>query len=187
MIEWVSTARRVRTSANPYTFSIPAVAELLSRYVSGGKNNWGDPFAGRSRLAEFRNDMDSSMPQPSHLDAWDFVRGLPDGLAGCLIDPPYSHSAVARHYRAIARKPSALDTSNRFMTRILDVVGKKIRPGGVGISFGWTGVGFGARRGFKEVEVLVLVFSGGRYAVHVVVEQKSNHRLDEYAPPACPD
>ena len=186
MIERVTTARRVWASADRYTFRIPPVAELLARYVGDGVG-WADPFAGRSELGEYRNDMDVAMPQPSHLDAWDFVRGLPDGLAGCLFDPPYSREQISRHYRAIAREPSALDTSNRFLARVQDVVAGKLRPGGHAISLGWYGIGLGAGRGCREVEVLVLVHGPGQYATHVVVEEKVNHRLDEFAPPACPE
>ena len=143
---------------------------------------WADPFSGLSQLAEYRNDLDPSTPQPSHLDAYEFVQSLPDGLAGVLLDPPYSREQISRHYRAVGREPTALDTSNRFLARVQDVAAQKVRPGGLAVSFGWTGIGLGRGRHFEEVEVLVMIHGAGHYATHVVVEQKANHLLDEFEP-----
>jgi hypothetical protein len=173
--------RRVWSQLDRYTYRIPAVAELLARYVGDGRG-WADPFAGLSALAEYRNDLDPSTPQPCHGDAYEFVQTLPDGLAGALLDPPYSREQISRHYRAVGREPTALDTSNHFLARVQDVVATKVRPGGHAISCGWTGIGLGRVRRFEEVEVLVLVHGAGHYATHVVVERKVDHAVEEYEP-----
>ncbi|EQD71604.1 hypothetical protein B1B_04359 [mine drainage metagenome] len=177
--------RRVRCSPDRYTYRIPAVGALLARYVGDGAG-WADPFAGLSTLAEYRNDMDPTTPQPSHVDAYEWVRTLPDGLAGALLDPPYSREQISRHYRAVAHKVTALDTSNRFLARVQDVLAAKTRSGGLAISLGWTGLGLGRGRRFEEVEVLLLVHGPGHYATHAVVERKADHVLEDYPDEAGP-
>jgi hypothetical protein len=173
--------RRIWSPPDRYTFRTPAVAELLGRYVGDGKG-WADPFSGLSQIAEYRNDLDPSTPQPSHVDAYEFVQTLRDGLAGVLIDPPYSREQISRHYRAVGRKPTALDTSNHFLARVQDILAAKVRPGGHAISCGWTGVGLGRVRRFEEVEALVLIFGAGHYATHAVVERRIDHAVEEYEP-----
>ena len=167
-----SRVHRVWAPLNRYTFEIPVVSELLDRYMGDGVG-WADPFAGHSAIAEFRNDLDPTSPQPSHEDAKEWVSDLPSGLNGVVLDPPYTKEQISRHYKEAGKHATSLDTSNNFYARVQDVVAKKVRPDGIVISFGYTGIGLGRGRCFAEVEVLVLVHGAGHYATHVVVEKKS--------------
>ncbi len=176
-----AVVRRVWAPLNRYTFEIPVVAELLRCYVGNGAG-WADPFAGKSTLAQYRNDLDPSTPQPSHVDAVEFARALPDGLEGVLMDPPYTREQVSRHYRAVGREPTVLDTSNRFYSRVQNVVARKVRPGGHAISFGYTGIGLGLVRRFEEVEALIMLHGAGHYSTQVIVERKADHVLEEFEP-----
>lgn len=106
----------------------------------------------------------------------------PDGLAGVLLDPPYSREQISRHYRSVGRLPTALDTSNHFLARVQDVLAMKVRPGGHAISCGWTGIGLGRVRRFEEIRILLMVHGPGHYATHIVVERKVDHAVEEYEP-----
>ncbi len=173
--------RRVWAPLNRYPREVPVVAEPLDRHVGEGHGQV-DPFAGKSQLAQYRNDLDPSTPQPSHLDAVEFVRALPDDLAGVLLDPPYTREQISRHYRAVGRKPTALDTWNNFYSRVQNLVAQKVRLSGYAISFGYSGIGLGRGRRLEEIEALVMVHGAGHYATQVVVERKADHVLEDFEP-----
>ena len=65
---------RVWAMPNKWTFKIVPIANLLSEYSVG--QNWADPFAGKSLMAEHRNDLNPENNQPSQLEASDFLKNI---------------------------------------------------------------------------------------------------------------
>ena len=146
---------RVFARANHLTFSIPPIKELLEKYVGDGKG-WADPFARDSKVAEFTNDIDTNTSAKFHLEALDFSNQVSDNLNGILFDPPYSYRQISDHYKSVGLKASGLDTSYNFYRRVEVPLAKKLKVGGIAISFGWNTNGFGKKLGFEIVELLIV-------------------------------
>lgn len=162
-----------RAVAQPsaWTFEIPPIRELISRYVGSGRG-WADPFSGRSTLAEHTNDLRRDTPARSHLLADRFAASLPYGLEGALFDPPYSYRQVSECYQGVGLKATALDTSSNFYTRVRIQLAPRIRIGGLALSFGWNSNGFGRYQGFELIDGLVVAFGGHHNDTIIAVERK---------------
>jgi hypothetical protein len=145
--------RRVFGPLKHDTFAIPAVSDLLDRYVPKDGKRWADPFARNTQRAEFTNDWDPDTSAKSHLDAQVFVRRLPR-LDGALFDPPYSYRQITEHYRAVGRCATALDTSSNFYVRVRVPLCRKVRVGGLFVHFGWNTTGPGDKERWEFVEGL---------------------------------
>ena len=159
-----------------WTFTIKPIAELLERYVGDGKG-WADPFSGNSKIAEFRNDMNPERKQPFCMDARNFAEQLEQKLSGVLFDPPYSYRQVSEHYKEVGKKATSMDTSANFYKRVMEPLADKIKNGGYAISFGWNTNGFGKKRGFEIVEILLVAHGGGHNDTLVTVERKVQGKL----------
>lgn len=157
---------------NHETFKIRPIHDLLRRYVPMVMNLWVDPFAGRNSPAAITNDHNPAMPTTYHMEAVDFAKKLKGKYDGVIFDPPYSFRQVSEHYRILGKKATALDTSSRFYEKVKSAICDKIKPGGYAISFGWNSNGFGIRRGFRIVEILLVAHGGGKNDTIVVVEKK---------------
>lgn len=151
--------RRVKAKPSPWTFEIPQIRDFIAPYVGNGKR-WADPFSGKSTLCEYRNDLNKKMPAKTHLLASEWVKTLPDGLAGVLFDPPYSCRQVSECYRSAGLRARKLDTSSNFYTRVRVALAPKVQMGGHVLSFGWNSVGFGEAWGYEVVEGLLVSFGG---------------------------
>ena len=163
---------------NKWTFTIKPIKELLDRYVKDGKN-WIDPYAGKHSPAEITNDLNKELPTTFHLDARDFCKQLKGVYDGVLFDPPYSYRQVTEHYAKAGIKATQLDTSTNFYNRTMDLIYKKIKVGGIAISFGWNTNGFGKKRGFKIIEILLVPHGGHHNDTLCTVEQKIQNTLSE--------
>jgi hypothetical protein len=156
---------------NKWTFRIPPIRDLVTRYVGDGKG-WLDPFAGMSSPAEFTNDLNPEMPAKYHLEAIDFIKQLQGQFKGILFDPPYSYRQVTECYQSLGLKASAMDTSSNFTSRVKDVGSGKIMAGGLSISFGWNSEGFGKERRFEIIEILLVAHGSSHNDTIVTVERK---------------
>ena len=164
---------------NKWTFKIKPINELLTRYVGGGIGGV-DPFAGQNSPAEITNDLNKELETKYHLHAHEFIKQLDgDAYKGILFDPPYSLRQVKECYNSIGIKMSFED-SKRFPNCVKDIVAPKIKPGGLAISFGWNSGGFGKKRGFEIIEILMVPHGGHHNDTIVTVEIKINNRLDTY-------
>lgn len=167
--------RRVWAMPNAWTFQIGPIKELLGRYVPIGKNRWVDPFAGRSVLADIRND---SHPERAQLyghqcrEALQFAKSLRGKYDGILFDPPYSFRQISEHYKEIGKKATQRDTSMAFYEKVKSALCEKVKVGGYVISFGWNSNGFGKRRGYEIVEILLIAHGGSKNDTIVTVERK---------------
>lgn len=168
---------RVWAMPNAWTFKIGPIARLLERYVPAGGIGWIDPYAGYNSPAAIRNDLDPNAPAEYHLHALDLdfaehfkIAGLT--FPGILYDPPYSFRQISEHYKALGRKATALDTSMAFYEKAKSAFCDLVQPGGIVISFGWNSNGFGKRRGFEIIEIMLVAHGGSKNDTIVVVERK---------------
>lgn len=170
---------RAFSMPSPWTFQIPPIRKLTDKYVGDGKG-WADPFAARNLIAEWSNDLNPGGPAKYHLEASKFVTEvLPDGLNGALFDPPYSKRQISEVYAGVGMRATQEDTNGTFYSRVRRPLARKVRVGGVVISFGWNSTGFGKVNGFRAVEILLVNHGGsGHNDTIVVVERKVQSTLD---------
>ena len=87
--------QRVWAMPSIWTFRVKPIAELLARYVDGGRG-WADPFAGEASPAELTNDIEGRGAAFT-LDGLEFLKQMPE-VTGVLFDPPYSTEQCLRRY-----------------------------------------------------------------------------------------
>ena len=122
------------------------------------------------------------------MDALDFV-DLLNGkeFRGCLYDPPYSLEQIKRSYESFGLKSklglvkNGAENPTGSFQKVRDIIGSKITPRGHVISCGWNSSGFGKKRGFKIIEILLICHGGQHHDTILTVEQKINRKLVEYA------
>lgn len=153
-----------------HTFKIKPIAELIGRYIGGGKG-WIDPFGGENSPAEITNDLNPNKPTTYHLHAKEFAAMLPGQYKGVLFDPPYSLRQVKECYDAIGVKLFQEDTQ-RFPQNVKELIAPKIIIGGIAITFGWNSQGFGKNLGFEMIEILLVPHGRSHNDTIVTVEQR---------------
>lgn len=154
-----------------HTFKIKPIAELLERYRP--KELYSvDCFAGFNSPAQVTNDLNPEAPTQYHKEALEFVNeNLADNTVGLFIfDPPYSPRQISECYKGIGLKPK---TDQSFYSEVKDAAAKKISVGGHVICCGWNSNGFGKKRGFELVEMLVVAHGAGHNDTIVTVEKRS--------------
>ena len=156
-----------------WTFKIPAIDALLSRYLPDDGHGWADPFAGKSTLAQYRNDLDQRHDQPAAVEAIDFLSSFSNEfLDGVLFDPPYSLTQVSRSYAGMGLQFRGSENPTGGFPRCRDEIARILRHGGLAISFGWNTVGMGIKRGFLPIEYLIVCHGGNRNDTLVTVERR---------------
>ena len=161
---------RVWCMPHRYTFQMPPVRELLTRYNGAPDHVWADPFAGMNSPAKIRNDADESVEAEHHMDGLDFLRSLEDSsICGVLFDPPYSTEQALRKY-----KPVQGGTAGRaeYWAKCKDEIARILCPDGVAICFGWDSTGIGKKRGFELQEVLLICHGACHNDTIVTVERR---------------
>jgi hypothetical protein len=169
----LDSIRIYRTWAMPnrQTFQVPSIKRLLGKYSVG--RGWADPFAGKSIIAEFRNDIDPENGQPECMDAIEFMGRFADlSLAGVVLDPPYSIAQVNECYNGNGHE--LFDNSEGCSKPIRDAIAPKVRSGGHVISFGWSTTGIGLKRGFQTVEILIVCHGASHNDTLCTVERKNS-------------
>lgn len=156
---------------NKWTFQIPPIAELIRRYVGDGKG-WIDPFAGMTSPAEITNDLNPDMPTIYHLEAELFCKQLAGEYKGVLFDPPYSYHQIKECYKGLGLPTSRYEISPAFYARVVDAIVPKIITNGIAITFGYTSQGFGKKRGFELLEILLVCHGAHHNDTIVTVEHK---------------
>lgn len=156
---------------NKWTFKIKPIEELVKRYVTDGIG-WADPFAGTSKLAELRNDLNPEHGQPSRMEAVDFLENIQQPLNGVIFDPPYSLSEVHKSYKDYGLSSKDQENPTGGYPKAKDQIARLVRIGGHVISFGWNTVGMGKKRGFEIVEVMLVSHGGNRNDTLVTVDHK---------------
>jgi len=161
---------------NKWTFQIPPIAELLSRYVGDGKG-WIDPFAGMYSPAEITNDLNPESPAEYHIDALEFLESLNGNkYSGILFDPPYSLQQMKECYDSFGRKMTGREATE-FYGDLRKVIKRLIVPGGIGISFGWNSIGLGKTHGWQIIEILLVCHGRAHNDTIVTVDRKVQSNL----------
>lgn len=184
--------KHVITNMTGTPFDNHHVKKLINKYLNlsnSGRDYHSpargvDPFARESFttcLAGFlTNDLNETMPTDYHLEANEFARLVYAEGCGfdiCLFDPPYTLRQLKDLYMDDNNKMD--DTIPLWQTQNMwgdckNYLGKCMNVGSYVISFGYHSHGFGKRRGFEKVEMLICEQSGSndRYDVLVTVEKK---------------
>ena len=151
-----------------YTFEQPKLRRWVESYCRGNVLNL---FAGKVLLGsccgnfnEVRNDIDSTMPAPYHMDAFEFVstwKGKPFDVV--ILDPPYNIRKAREKYegRWIGR-----------LTKIKNILPSIMSSKGRVISLGYDTVGMSKSRGFEKIAVCVVCHNGDHNDTLVLVEKK---------------
>lgn len=159
-----------------WTFEIKPIGRLIYKY-GGDFKGWIDPFAGLNSPAEITNDINPEMKAIYHLESFDFVSMLKGEYNGCLFDPPYSMRQVIESYKGWGYKDRIKEDTAGIYKKTKDIIANKIIIGGYTIFFGWSSLGFGKKRGFKIVEILLVAHGRGHYDTICTVEQKIQSKL----------
>jgi hypothetical protein len=166
---------------NSETFKIDPITDLLERWLMGKVLPQGsslvivDPFARNSNWATITNDLNPNTTAQFHLPAEEFVQNhVADGAADVvLFDPPYSPRQISECYQHIGKKCSTQDTQNaRLYKRVKDGLDRMLRPEGIAICCGWNSMGFGLKRGYEMLEILLVSHGAVHNDTIVTVEKK---------------
>lgn len=168
---------RIWSMPSRWTFTMKPVRELLDEEMDIG--TWCDPFAGRSTLAQIRNDLNPEADTEWHEDALTFLKGrAASSMAGVLFDPPYSNRQASECYKAFGLGQHTGDvTSNRYWSQCKNEVARIVKAGGKVVCFGWNTNGIGITRGFQMDRVLVIAHGSGINDTLVTVETKTQAEL----------
>lgn len=161
---------------SPETFKVDPIKRLIFKYIGDGVG-WADPFSNNNSPAEFTNDINPKMNTKFHLEAHEFAKTIPV-VSGVLFDPPYSSEQLKRSYENIGRSFTTTDgqLTNRW-TDLKNSLSKKIVSGGYVLSFGWSTSGFGKKRGFEKIELLIVCHGSGHNDTLCLVERKFSNDL----------
>jgi hypothetical protein len=157
---------------NSETFSLPPVARLLNTWLDGCCCIV-DPFARNSRRGTITNDLNPETTAEYHMLAEDFVEQVAAEADAVLFDPPYSPRQIAEVYQQVGRTCGTEETQNaRLYRRVKDGLDKMLKPDGIAICCGWNSMGFGIKRGYELLEVLLVAHGGAHNDTIVTVERK---------------
>jgi len=159
---------------NHETFSLPPVARLLDRWLVGA-TVIVDPFARNSTRGTVTNDLNPTTGALYHLPAEEFVLSLNGTQADAvLFDPPYSPRQIAECYQGIGRRAAMSDTQSARLYRLVkNGLDRVLKPGGIAICCGWNSLGFGLKRNYEMLEILLVTHGGAHNDTIVTVERKS--------------
>lgn len=161
---------------NSETFSLPPVAKLLDKWLPSTADRAVivDPFARNSRRANFTNDLNPKTSARFHMLAEEFVETQNVAADAVLFDPPYSPRQISEVYQQIGRQCGAEETQNgQLYKRVKDGLDRMLKPGGIAVCCGWNSLGFGVKRGYDLLEVLLVPHGGAHNDTIVTVERKS--------------
>lgn len=164
--------------SNSLTFNIKPIKAFVERYVKQGLYVV-DPFANGSKYGTITNDLNPEHDTDYHLDALDFLKMLPDNCADVVLyDPPYSPRQVSECYKGVGREVTMETTQSSWRARHLDEIQRITKEGGVVLSFGWNSNGVGKKRGFEQLEILLVAHGGSKNDTICVAEKKKPARTD---------
>lgn len=162
---------------NPNTFSIKPISDLLDRWLP---THDGvvivDPFARDSARATHTNDLSPQSTAQHHLPAPEYLDLLlAQGVRAdaVLLDPPYSPRQMSEAYKGAGLRAGMNETQNaRLYRECKDRMDALLKPGGLALTLGWNSSGFGLKRGYEMLEIL-LVCGGAAHNDYIcVVERK---------------
>jgi len=142
---------------NHNTFQMKPVKDFIDINIIGLSC---DPFARNSKLANITNDLNPIFETDYNLDALDFLKLWPDNyFDSILFDPPYSLRQLKECYDDVGLALTG-HQSRKFYSDIRNEISRILKPSGIVLSFGWSSVGIGKKRGFDLTEILLLCHGG---------------------------
>jgi hypothetical protein len=171
----LTAMRRAWAMPSAKTFSIPPIDALIKSYTAG-MEVIVDPFARDSKHATITNDLNPDTEADYHMEAAEFCAMLAEqGVTAdaVLFDPPYSPRQMAEVYQKVGIRGMESTQNARLYKAVRDGLDAILRPGGVAISFGWNSAGFGKKRGYEPIEILLVAHGGAHNDTICVVERKS--------------
>ena len=128
--------QRIPSKPNKNTFSIPPIRKWIEEHLVGSEITI-DPFARHSKIAHWTNDINPECGTDFCMDALDFLRKFDDEeVDAVLFDPPYSLRQLKECYDGLGRDLTSHE-SKYFFSDLRNEIARVLRPGGVGVSFGW--------------------------------------------------
>jgi hypothetical protein len=168
---------RVWAMPDKNTFQIKPIREMVGRVLQSKPGGiFCDPFINHSPyapLCRHQNDLDPAIPCSTHMDALDFLRGIPD--ADCdvvLFDPPYSPRQVAEHYKRLGVTVNSETTRASYWSNLKAEIARITKRGGIVFCCGWNSGGIGMALGFDMLEVLIVPHGGAHNDTIVTMETK---------------
>lgn len=158
---------------SPNTFSIAPISDLLDRWLSGLAIII-DPFARNSLRGTHRNDLNPDTLATSHMMAEDFAATLAGVEADAILfDPPYSPRQISECYKSVGKPVGMVETQHpKMLSACKNAFAPLIKPHGIAITFSWNTVGFGLKRGFEPIEVMLVCHGGSHNDTIVTVERR---------------
>ena len=158
------------------TFDCAPIGDFVRKYLKESKISI-DPFARNKSWATYTNDLNAMTDAEYHLEAREFLdmlinQGVKADLVIC--DPPYSQVQVSRTYKGVGReyKPFGDDNNAVLYRQVRDKLSRLLTSGGIALSFGWNSVGFGKRRGFEIIEILLVCHGSAHNDTICMAEHK---------------
>lgn len=157
---------------NKNTFSIKPIKTLINRYIENDLLSI-DAFANNNKLATITNDIDTQYDTNYNLDALEFYKLFENNSVDIVLyDPPYSPRQVSEVYRKVNKTVDFITTSSKYWSLQKDEISRILKVGGKCISFAWNSNGIGKKRGFKQIEILLVAHGGNHNDTIVTVEEK---------------
>lgn len=164
---------------SPNTFSIKPIRELIEDVIIKKKIEMGDsqelmvidPFVRNSIFKEdcsLTNDLDPEIEADEHMDALDFLKSIPSGVADIVFyDPPWTTRQVSECYKKMGMTVNQETTQATFWTKLKKEIARVTKVGGIAISAGYNSGGINKCNGY-EIERILLVAHGGVHADSIV-------------------
>jgi len=156
---------------NIHTFEMKKLRDWFIQYVEGDVLNI---FGGYTKLDYGKgkivyNDINENIPSDYHYDAMNISQHFsPESFDTILFDPPYTDFQATHYYDG---------KLCRDLDRAKSEADKLLKPGGVAISFGYNSTGFGKKRGYKKLAILLVNCGFGHNDIIVTVERKTQTKL----------
>jgi hypothetical protein len=161
---------------NSNTFSMKPIGEFVKRYLAASKISI-DPFARNCEWATFTNDINPNTKAHHHKDAVDFLKLLyHQGITSDLVilDMPWTARQISECYKEIGIKVTQKHTQiGSFYKEVKTETDKLVKANGVVLTFGYSTVGMGIKRGYTIEEILLVCGGGAHFDVICMAERKN--------------
>lgn len=163
---------------NADTMSVKPIGEFTQRYLQQSKTSI-DPFARDCEWATYRNDINPKTKATHHMDAVLFLKQLQSqGMQADLIilDMPWTARQISECYKELGMKVTQQHTQiGSFYKEVKTEADKLVKQNGIVLTFGYSTVGMGIKRGYEIEEILLCCHGGAHFDSICVAERKISH------------
>lgn len=160
------------------TFSIAPIGDFVRRYLAKARVSV-DPFARNREWFTHTNDLNPETKAKSHMDAEEFCKSLAGVECDLgIFDPPYSPRQISEVYKSIGLTVGMKETQSAVLyKRVRSAMDPLIPFGGTVLSFGWSSVGMGIKRGYEIIEIMLVAHGGAHNDTICMAERKLKRLL----------